>query len=60
MSYYTNAAGRCFRLPEPSLDEPEYDGPHYCDRCERPLDAEDPWPLCWVCAMEEGETYDAV
>lgn len=54
MNYYTNTAGRRLWMPEPSLDEPEYNGPHYCERCERPLDAEDPWPLCWVCAMEEG------
>lgn len=53
---YTTNPTRCFNIPEPSLEPPEYNGPHYCDRCERILDADDPWPLCWVCAREEEET----
>lgn len=53
MSYYTNTAGRRLWMPEPSLEPPEEDSPHYCERCECLLDDGDPRPLCWVCAREE-------
>lgn len=53
MSYCTNATGY-FNIPEQSLDPPDYSGLYYCDRCERLLDADDPWPLCWVCAREDN------
>lgn len=52
MMHPTNPTGY-FNIPEPPLEPPEYDGPHYCERCERPLDTDDPHPLCRVCAREE-------
>lgn len=55
MSYYQNTLGRWLWMPEPSLEPPEYSGPRYCDKCERPLGNDEPSPLCWVCAREEEE-----